>query len=172
MSEDIIVQNSRLPFWSDDFDMDLLKVLPDALRIVDDQSDARLWTCGGSTHGRLNHPSYWNGLGAIVWNYEPQLQRDRSSTSIQGYATKDPLIECTWLELLRDVWAHGIGFVLITRANAGGEKFPAFSRNHFYSIMANRRGWTHENVQRDYVAARKWLCRMNRKFTTAVHDKT
>jgi hypothetical protein len=60
--------STDLPFWSDDFDMDLPKVIPDAKAALGDVADLELVTHGHTTHGRLNHPSCWNhSLGLVAW---------------------------------------------------------------------------------------------------------
>lgn len=51
-------------FWADDFDMDLPRIIPRLDDVLGDTAGVRLWTHGHTSHGRLNHPSVWNGGGA------------------------------------------------------------------------------------------------------------
>jgi len=44
-------------FWADTFDADLLAVVPGADRVLGEVT-VPLWTFGGTTNGRLNHPSF------------------------------------------------------------------------------------------------------------------
>lgn len=106
-----------LPFWSDDFDMDLLKVFPDVANWCHVIADRKLWTHSRPTGGRINCPSSWNthdGLTAFFWT-RPPLHAIKSIVHGDsrdwfrfggGYTTDAPLLECTWLEVLRDEWVH------------------------------------------------------------------
>lgn len=92
---------SDAKFWSDDFDMDLPKVVPGTRDLLGDLADLVLFTHGGSTHGRLNHPTVWNtevGTTAFVGLQCP--------VKPAPYVTMDPVVECTLWELVRDAWAH------------------------------------------------------------------
>jgi hypothetical protein len=61
----------RAKFWSDDFDMDLLKVFPQVEGMLRDPN-IPLWTVGHESHGRLNHPACWNSYGAFLWLQEAE----------------------------------------------------------------------------------------------------
>jgi hypothetical protein len=92
-------------FWSDDFDMDLLKIFPDLIAALGATADLTLWTLGHRTFGRLNHPSVWNTHAAFIWFEKPNLNRDEHGWfNIGGCVSDDEEVECTWLELLRDQW--------------------------------------------------------------------
>lgn len=95
----------RARFWSDDFDMDLLKIFPDLPERIGAAADIPLWTHGGESHGRLNHPAVWPkrvGLGRVAYfGLHPETIGKPS-----WYSTNAPVIECTWLEALRDAWPH------------------------------------------------------------------
>jgi hypothetical protein len=95
---------SYAKFWSDDFDMDLLKIYPNVVaECLGTLADRQLWTLGHESYGRLNHPTVWNTHGAYVWVEKPNLVRDpRGWYAVRGCVDDSPEIECTWLELLRD----------------------------------------------------------------------
>lgn len=119
-------------FWSDDLDADLLKVVPGAADILG-RVTAPLWTFGGTSHGRLNHPSVWGGQHG----YEAYFGTDDTgSWKPGGYTPSHPLVACTWAEAARDAWVHTyvivVGFVPIwNAARLGGA---------FMKLMADTRG--------------------------------
>lgn len=141
------------PFWSDDFDMDLLKVLPDIAAEIGAFGDRTFWTVGHETHGRLNHPAVWNTHGAYLWREKPNLERDKYGwANINGCVTNDPEIECTWLEFLRDMWAHHFNVIVLPdNLLLRGSSWEQFER-----IMGNMRGWNKRDVSDDIKAARHW----------------
>ena len=99
----------RKPFWSDDFDMDLLKLYPHLEQALGKDADTVLWTYGGVTNGRLNHPTVWNGyngMEALFFTTKPTHERKDGFVSINGMVTNNQLVECVTLELLRDQWSH------------------------------------------------------------------
>lgn len=70
---------ARQTFWSDDFDMDLLKLWPNLRNELGSLADVKMWTVGGESLGRLNHPTIWNTHGAFFWlGDKPNLKRDES----------------------------------------------------------------------------------------------
>jgi hypothetical protein len=155
-------------FWSDDFDMDLLKVFPDAPKLLGSTADELLWTIGHRTHGRINHPTVWNSHGAFVWLEKPNLKRDEHGWfNIDSCVSNDEEIECTWLELLRDQWPHSYPFVLLpVRAQFASPPYRDFER-----IMYNLRGWhKYEDIQLSRGAALKWLEKSNRKMAGIIMD--
>lgn len=91
----------RAPFWSDDFDLDLLKIIPETEEIIGDLADQVLYTHGSSAKGRLNHPSVWNHpLGFVAFfglsgPAKPEV-----------YHSFEPVVECTVLEMLRSAWVQ------------------------------------------------------------------
>ena len=126
---------TRAPFWSDNFDMDLLKIFPEAPTALGPIAERTIYTVGGITHGRLNHPSVWNtdlGLaaffGVTAGGFLPA-----------GFVTgrPDKVVECTVLEAIRDCWVHTYAIVLKGRV--------AFDTNGmrqvFDRVMYHRRGW-------------------------------
>ena len=120
-------------FWSDDFDMDLLKLFPNLPQMLGESAEVTLWTLCRGTNGRINLPCCWNtydGLAALVWLKKPNLVRDEHGwINVFGMVANEPEMECTWLELLRDQWPHSYGF------NLGGVWFPAAPRDAFDEIM-------------------------------------
>ncbi|GAA0720144.1 hypothetical protein Drose_06425 [Dactylosporangium roseum] len=121
-------------FWSDDLDADLLKVVPRAAGVLD-QVTAPLWTYGGTTHGRLNHPSVWGSHRGPVAYFGAD---DSGAWKPDSYWTAQPLVECTWAEVARDAWVHSYVIVVdwVPIWNAwllGGT---------FMRLMYDLRGWT------------------------------
>ncbi len=90
-------------FWSDNFDMDLIKIFPDLASRLGAAADIPMWTHAGTSYGRLNHPSVWGGQ----WGLEAFFGlRPGETGKRRGYRTDHPIVECTWLEALRDAWPH------------------------------------------------------------------
>ncbi|GGM53676.1 hypothetical protein ACFFX1_54745 [Dactylosporangium sucinum] len=89
-------------FWADDFDADLLRVVPRAAGILV-QVTAPLWTYGHTSHGRLNHPSVW----ASQHGYVAYFGTDNTGTWKPGsFSSNGQLVQCTWTEAARDAWVH------------------------------------------------------------------
>jgi hypothetical protein len=125
--------HTLFPFWSDDFDMDLLKVLPEAPEILGRTQAITLYTyCSHPTHGRINAPDAWHS--------------DRGLTSFFGftdaakpasYHTSGELLPCTFLEAVRDEWCHGS----VMRVEREIVWQPASLRESFDVLMSHLRGW-------------------------------
>ena len=152
-------------FWSDDFDMDLLKLFPDLPKMLGRSADISLWTVGHTTYERLNSPCCWNqyqGLSAIVWPYKPDLPRDEHGWfNVNGLVANEPEVECTWLELLRDQWPHSYGFVLIPT----GKWFPEAPRYEFDQIMWDLRGWRKSpEIEKHRAVALSWIVAANQQI--------
>jgi len=153
-------------FWSDDFDMDLLKVVPNVIKDLGKYADRKLWTVGHLTAGRLNHPTVWNTHGAFVWLKEPVLLRDEHGWfNVLGCVSNEPIVECTWLELLRDQWPHHYPFVLLPK----GVRFPEPPMRHFERLMYDLRGWhkDEEAAEQARMAVRVWVVNATRKLKAA-----
>ena len=143
-------------FWSDDFDMDLLKVFPDFAAELGETADVTVWTLGHTTFGRLNHPSVWNTHGAYLWLEKPDLERDAKGwVSVGGCVTDNPLVECTWLEWLRDCWVHDFNFVMLPM----GGLVQCHRSVDFQKIMYRMRGW--ESAQNAAAMKREEQAREN-----------
>ena len=154
----------RPKFWSDDFDMDLLKVFPQTESMLQDP-DATLWTVGHESFGRLNHPCTWNGpIGAFCWLEKPSLPRDEHGWfSVGGCVADEVEIECTWLEWLRDAWSlHYTATILPNRIN-----LPAMQWRPFEQIMYDLRGWHKQDVSAARKEALCWLMRCEFLFNEA-----
>lgn len=121
-------------FWSDDFDMDLPKIFPDALRLLGELASVELATVGTpDKNGRLNHPSVWNGdHGTLAFFGFNNPARDTfycAPGSIE--------VRCTAWEMFRDAWAHSY-IVHIERRPIWNtcDLWPLFE-----TIMFDIRGW-------------------------------
>lgn len=158
--------NDRKPFWSDDFDMDLLKVFANAEELIGATADVKLRTLGHERNGSLIHPSVWNSHGAFLWLGAPYPARDANGwVHYQGHVTDSPEVECTWLEWLRDNWVHGYSWIL----QPSGEYFQSRWCECFDSIMYHRRGWQDQpdiESQMDYAWI--WLLTVNMRFAHIV----
>lgn len=120
------------PFWSDNFDMDLPKVIPGAREIVGDLAGVKLVTQGHTTDGRLNHPSVWNDrLGMVAFFGFKSPARE------SFYHSSEPTVECTVWEAFRDAWAHS--YVLIVEREPIWDTFAL--RSEFDTILYVERGW-------------------------------
>jgi hypothetical protein len=151
--------------------MDLLKVFPDLRRMLGATLDVPIWTLSGTTHGRLNCPVSWNTnrgtLSSFLWLEKPNLQRDKNGwVNIGGYLCNEAETEGTWLEWLRDSWAHGQEWQLLPSEVS----FSAVDYNRcFYPIMSHWRGWFDEpRIEHAYRMAAIWLMKANRRFARAV----
>jgi hypothetical protein len=157
-----------LPFWSDDFDTDLLKVVPGAAAVLARADGVRLWTYGGTTHDRLNHPCVWggnHGWSAFFGTHEGGWWLPGS------YSPSKPLVECTWTEAVRDAWVHNYLIVV--------DGVPAWNNPRlnsvFTKLMYDVRGWTplpddeldrmRGNVLASLIAATRQICNAAQRGT-------
>lgn len=177
------MSGARHKFWSDDFDMDLLKVFPDVCELLGATVDIPIWTLSHETYGRLNCPCAWNtdfGLTSFLWLEKPNLPRDEhGSVSVNGCVTNDQEIEGTWLEWLRDMWAHQQSWLLIP----GYVRFSSMAWRPFEQIMWHKRGWNKsltdaglslspdvDPIEGPLKAGRLWLKTANVRFARAVES--
>lgn len=127
------------PFWSDDFDMDLPKVVPGARAIVGDIADVTLWTTGGLCKGRLNHPDVWNSDQGLVAFFgfhgaaRPAIYHSR----------RDP-VACTVWEAFRDAWPHN--YVMLVEQQPVWDTASLWPQ--FQTIMWHQRRWGRTIAQR------------------------
>lgn len=134
------------PFWSDDFDMDLPKIFPDARKILGDLGDIELVTVGTpDKNGRLNHPAVWNGDHSML-----SFFGFRDPSKPEFYASPSKVeVRCTAWEMFRDCWAHHYLIQV--------ERYPVWDSGplwpHFEAIMWDIRGWG--NPSRDPKRARR-----------------
>jgi hypothetical protein len=123
--------SGELPFWADDFDMDLPKIIPEARDRLGDLADLQLVTHGHTTYGRLNHPTVWNhDLGCVAWFGR------RSPHKPASYVTDSPLVQCTLWEAIRDVWSHDYVIVFEHNPIWNGDMWQ-----HFEPLMGHTRGY-------------------------------
>jgi hypothetical protein len=119
-------------FWSDDFDMDLPKIFPEAREIMGPLGDVELFTNGHTMHGRLNHPNVWNSHNTML-SFFGFTGPARPSV----YHTSSELVSCTAWEAFRDAWSHSYLIQI--------EKRPIWDTfklaRPFEIIMWNIRGW-------------------------------
>ncbi len=126
-----VSEAADLPFWSDDFDMDLPKIIPEARERLGQYASLELLTYGNASYGRLNCPDCWNHtLGSVAWFGR------KTPFKPDSYVTSSPLVRCTLWEVLRDVWAHD--FVLVFEGNPIW-KHPEMWEEHFYPLMEHVR---------------------------------
>jgi hypothetical protein len=92
--------------WCDDFDADLYRVVPEAERLIAPVAHVEMRTVGHTTHGRLNSPSRWNHYYAMIAFFGCRLLGQRHWKS-DFYSSRDPVVECTFEEAIRDTWVHG-----------------------------------------------------------------
>lgn len=141
-------------FWADDFDMDLLRVVPEIGRMLGGDCDRTLWTVGHRTYGRLNHPTVWNTHGAYLWLTKPNLPRDvHGWFNVDGCVSNDEEIECTWLELLRDAWVHGFAAVMLPSRT----RLRPAPQRAFDQIMWDRRGWRKSDTAGALAVTIDWI---------------
>lgn len=136
--------SERAKFWSDDFDMDLLKIFPDIEKTLRNPG-AIVWTVGHESYGRLNHPAVWNTHSAFLWLEKPNLPRDEHGWfNVRGCVGDSPEIECTWIEWLRDVWPHSCAAVILP----GQQRLPVAPQDAFMAIMYDLRRWNKLDADR------------------------
>jgi hypothetical protein len=160
---------ARLPFWSDDFDMDLLAVLPETPQILGSVADRTLYTVGSLTHGRLNHPALWNSnLGMVAFfGTHPEIQ----AFLPPGYSTgvNKLAVECTVLEALRDIWIHQCAVVMRGRVVTDSQPL----RDPFFQLMYHRRGYrllSEHDVQAATDALTDWVVEAGGRFSAVLAE--
>jgi hypothetical protein len=123
--------------WCDDFDADLLKVIPYAAQILAPARDIKLVTRGGTTDGMLNHPACWNGYNGPV-AFFGTVGMPESEWRPESNVTSEKIVECTAEEALRDWWPHGflmnVNHVAVTPTN---KEYNSV----FGAILSHTRGW-------------------------------
>jgi hypothetical protein len=150
--------------WCDDFDMDLLKIFPSTPQMLGDLANMPLWTVGGETDSKLNHPCVWNSHGAFVWTDTPILPRDKHGWfNVGGCVGDAPIVPCTLLEFLRDQWVHEYAAIVLPSRRV----LPAPDMADFQDIMYDIRGWKKsQNIERSRQGALRWLLRCQQIMET------
>ena len=126
-------------FWSDDFDADLLKVVPRAADILAPVADVPLWTYGKTdANGQLVHPSVWNGYRSMLAFFSSSAEQD-PRPSDHYYVGNDLLIRCTFEQAVRDCWVHSYALIVNGRVilDTTHQFYELFS-----PLMYDVRGWT------------------------------
>lgn len=119
-------------FWSDDFDMDLPKVIPGAKSLLGGYADMSLVTHGHQTHGRLNHPTVWNHeLGMVAFFGRGTPMKPAS------FYTDSPFVRCTLWEAIRDAWVHDV-VIIFERLTPIWDGLR--TRENFDPLMGHLRG--------------------------------
>lgn len=131
--------------WCDDFDIDLYRVMPELREVLALAEGVKLYTHGHTTDGKLNHPTCWNDYEGSVcfFGFDP-----RTIGKPESYWTDSPVVECTWPEVVRDLWCHHLVMILC------GVKFwdARGLIGAFNAIMYDERGWS--DVPTDATMAR------------------
>jgi hypothetical protein len=154
-------------FWSDDFDMDLPKIFPDARKMLGDLGDIELMTSGTpcSRTGRLNHPCVWNhddGRVAFFGFGNP----GRDTNYYVAPRTAD--ITCTAWEAFRDAWAHS--FVMVIDRQFVWDTAALWPR--FEAIMWDLRGWGEtKNPRYARIKAKASYAEAIRRFGRIVNNR-
>jgi len=95
--------------------------------------------------GKLNHPSVWSGYHGIIAFFG-----FKDPAKPAGYWTDEPVVECTFEEVVRDAWCHHYLVIVELRAI-----WAAYSlQQQFDDIMWHIREW-HKNYSRDTQDAKK-----------------
>jgi hypothetical protein len=115
--------------WCDDFDADLLKVVPGAAEALGESAGIRMQTYSYLTDGKINCPASWNGDGAFFWT-RPDGRPG------PYYWTSKPVVGCTFLEAIRDEWIH-TSTVIVDGAVIWRPMWREFEK-----LMYDIRGWT------------------------------
>ena len=132
--------------WCDDFDMDLPKVVPDAMPILARVPDSViLRTHGHEYEGKLNHPTCWNTYGGLAayFTLTPGPVGPVEGWRGHGIApepcvTNNPIDACTFTEAIRECWCHD--FMFVCDGTVIWDAQPAF-RKLFEPLMYHVRGW-------------------------------
>lgn len=152
------------PFWSDDFDLDLLRLFPRVEALLGAVAAQPLWTLSRETHGRINCPATWSAAGCLIWLEKPNLPRDKHGWfNWRGLVGDSPEMECTWLELLRDNWIHQQPLCFVQGERTLGV-LPRPSASLFTRIMYHVRGWRNDDRHEAALdQAWRWIASQNRQ---------
>lgn len=145
-------------FWSDDFDMDLPKVLPDVWEMIQRVPTVPLYTHGHRTHGRLNHPAVWNDYEGMVAYFGFGPMCGKPPHCVAG----GEVVECTFAEACRDAWPHHYRLLL-----EGREVLNTWNLvRQFDVLMYDLRGWRDPLSPRERERAKSSV---RRAFANGVH---
>jgi hypothetical protein len=98
---------------SEDWDGDLLRVIPEAAEIIAPVAGVKLVTYGSADEqGRLRHPSTWNDYNGSLAFFDFDAEPPAVSKP-EEFWTDSPIVRCTALEAFCDAWPHH--YVLLLR---------------------------------------------------------
>jgi hypothetical protein len=119
---------------SEDWDGDLLRVIPEAAEIIAPVAGVKLITHGSADEqGRLRHPSTWNDYqGPLAFfDFDAALAVSKPVS----FWTNEPIVRCTVLEAFCDAWMHH--YVLHLRAEPVWNTFAL--RNLMMNLLMDAR---------------------------------
>lgn len=154
-------QGCIAPMWCDDFDMDLLKVLPETPSLIQPARNVVLLVNAHTTHDTLNHPACFNTYEGLAAFFEVDttngmdlalMSATGGSVAPAGYYTRDPIVRCTAMEAFRDWWPHHYG-MLVNRRHVIRDRSHW---SHFERLMYHRRGW-HKAKDEEVAESLDWL---------------
>lgn len=121
--------------WSDDFDLDLYKVVPNAREILRPLAGIVLYTHGSQHNGALNHPACWNtDLGmAAFFGFQP------TGIKPDAYWTDDAVMRCTFDEAIRDCWVHTYCLTIIAAGRFHAIWDSQLIADEFWALMGHVR---------------------------------
>lgn len=121
-------------FWCDDFDGDLPKLVPGLDEVLAEARKIELVTVGGTSDGRLNHPTCWNSYSGMVsfFGFEtPGVP--------EGYCVgHKQTVRCTLEEAIRDAWVHGLNIVIQGQIVYHGSQLTEM----MMALLRDARGWS------------------------------
>ncbi|HLF28243.1 MAG TPA: hypothetical protein VJG32_18080 [Anaerolineae bacterium] len=128
--------------WCDTFDMDLPKIIPDAMQAIAPVRNIVLYTHGGARDGVINHPAVWSTYSGSVafFGFHPETIKDES------YYTNDPVVRCSFEEAVRDAWPHtyiiALNWFKVGRGWRQSLVWDSFRlKDHFDILMYDLRRW-------------------------------
>lgn len=109
-----------IAFWGDEFDMDLLNLLPDLANAPEVQtaSAIHLW-CYASIAERngvkvMAHPSTWNGFGVPYFSHPLPPNDNHAMVNVDGTSlvTSEPSVCVSAWTAVRDTWSHNLRLMI------------------------------------------------------------
>lgn len=140
---------TRAPFWADDFDMDLLRLVPELPELLGPVGQRVLYVRGGTSYGRLNHPAAWPSDGGSMVAFFGH----RGPTEPEGFCAGQSVVACTAEEALRDAWAHSLRVVVDGVGVFDGGAFDGAFQGWMYAV----RGHEHCDAPEDVARTRARL---------------
>jgi hypothetical protein len=120
---------------TEDWDGDLLKIIPQAAEIIAPVADVKLVTFGSvDDRGRLRHPSTWNGYDGSLAFFDFDAEPPTVSKP-EEFHTEQPIVRCTALEAFCDAWMHH--YVLFIRQKSVWDTFTL--RNLMMNLVMDAR---------------------------------